>query len=55
MAQRQQMFDLSTYERLRVLTTEMRRLMAEGRQIEIRLDPTAVLGQKQLFRILPWV
>ncbi|MEJ2101063.1 MAG: exonuclease domain-containing protein [Desulfobacterales bacterium] len=55
MAQRQQMFDLSTYERLRVLTTEMRRLMAEGRQIEIRLNPTAVLGQKQLSGILPWV
>jgi DNA polymerase-3 subunit epsilon len=55
MAQRQQMFDLTTYERLRVLTTEMRRLLAEGRQIEIRLNPKAVLSQKHLSRILPWV
>jgi len=55
MAQRQKIFDLSTYERLRVLSTELRRLVAEGREIEIRLSPNAILGRKQLARILPWV
>jgi DNA polymerase-3 subunit epsilon len=55
MAQRQKIFDLTTYERLRVVTTELRRLVAEGRQIEIRLSPNAILSQKQLARILPWV
>jgi DNA polymerase-3 subunit epsilon len=55
MAQRQQTFDLTTYERLRVLSTELRRLVAEGRQIEIRLNPNAVLSRKHLAKILPWV
>lgn len=55
MAKRQKIFDVTTYERLRVVTTELRRLIAEGRQIEIRLSPKAVLSQRQLARILPWV
>jgi len=55
MAQRQQTFDLTTYERLRVLSTELRRLVAEGRQMEIRLNPNAVLSRKHLAKILPWV
>jgi DNA polymerase-3 subunit epsilon len=55
MAKRQEIFDLTTYERLRVLTTELRRLIAEGRRTEIRLNPHAVLGNKQLAKILPWV
>jgi len=55
MARRQKIFDLTTYERLRVVTTELRRLLAEGRQIEIRLSPNAILSQRHLARILPWV
>jgi DNA polymerase-3 subunit epsilon len=55
MLNRQKILDLTTYERLRVVTTELRRLVAEGRQIEIRLRPRAVLRQKQLARVLPWV
>jgi DNA polymerase-3 subunit epsilon len=55
MAGRQKIFDLTTYERLRVLTTELRRLAAEGRKMEIRLSPRAILSQRQLARILPWV
>jgi DNA polymerase-3 subunit epsilon len=55
MAKRQEIFDLTTYERLRVLTTELRRLIAEGRRIEIRLNPNAILGRNQLAKILPWV
>jgi DNA polymerase-3 subunit epsilon len=52
---RQKSFDVATYERLRVVTTELRRLVAEGRQIELRLSPTAMLAGRQLARILPWV
>ncbi len=55
MPKRQRMFNVTTYDRLRVITTELRRLVAEGRRIEIRLKPNAVLNHKQITRILPWV
>ena len=55
MADRQKIFDLATYERLRVVTTELRRLVAAGRSLEIRLRPNATLSRRQLARILPWV
>lgn len=52
---RQKSFDVTTYERLRVVTTELRRLVAEGRNIELRLSPTGILTGRQLARLLPWV
>jgi len=55
MLNRQKIFDLTTYERLRVVTTELRRLVAEGRQVEICLRPRAILRRRQLTRVLPWV
>jgi DNA polymerase-3 subunit epsilon len=55
MADRQKIFDLKTYERLRVVTTELRRLVAAGRSVEIRLRPNATLRRRQLARMLPWV
>jgi len=55
MPQRQKNFDVTTYERLRVATTELRRLLTEGRNLEIRLKPTATLSRKQLATLLPWV
>ena len=55
MTDRQKIFNLTTYERLRVLTTELRRLVAAGRHIEIRLMPNATLRRRQLARLLPWV
>jgi len=54
-ADRQKIFDLATYERLRVVTTELRRLVAEGRKVEIHLAPNAILHRRQLARMLPWV
>ncbi len=54
-ADRQKIFDLTTYERLRVITTELRRLIAEGRKVEIRLGPNAILSNRQLLKMLPWV
>jgi len=55
MANRRRIFDLPTYERLRVVTTELRRLVADGRKVEVRLKPNATLNRKQLARVLPWV
>jgi hypothetical protein len=52
---RKQNIDLLTYDRLRVLTTELRRLVAEDRKIELCLRPTAMLGNPELKRILRWV
>ncbi len=52
---RKQNIDLLTYDRLRVLTTELRRLVAEDRKIELRLRPTAMLGNPELKRVLRWV
>ena len=53
--ERQKIFDLATYERLRVVTTELRRLVGESRKIELRLNPTSVLSRCQLIKLLPWV
>ena len=52
---RRQNIDLITYDRLRVLTTELRRLVAEDRKIELRLRPTAILGNPELVKVLRWV
>jgi len=52
---RKQNIDLITYDRLRVLTTELRRLVAEGRNVELRLRPTAKLGNPELEKVLRWV
>jgi DNA polymerase-3 subunit epsilon len=54
-SQRQKSFDLATYERLRVVTSELRRLVGEARRIEIRLSSGAVLKRRHLVKILPWV
>ena len=55
MANRQNIFDLMTYERMRVVTTELRRLITEGRKIEIRLSPNSIISNRQLTKMLPWV
>lgn len=47
--------DLETYDRLRVLTTEIRRLVAEDRLIGIRLGTRAHLYPEQLRRLLRWI
>jgi hypothetical protein len=54
---RQRNFDLITYDRMRVLTTELRRLISYeiNRNIELCLSPTAVLGYQQLQNVLQWV
>ena len=52
---RQRHLDLAAYDRLRVLTTEMRRILAEERTLRLRLGRNAVLGEGRLRRLLRWV
>ncbi len=53
--ERKQRFDVTAYDRMRVVTTEIRRLVAEDRQVEVRLSRTASLGNAQLAKVLRWV
>lgn len=53
--ERRHRFDLSTYDRLRVLTTEMRRLINDGRRVELWLHPGIQLNEEKLKKILLWV
>ena len=50
-------FDIGTYDRMRVLTTELRRLVSSetNRVVELRLSPTAALNRAALTKALEWV
>ena len=52
---RQNRLNLIAYDRLRVLTTELRRLLTEKRHIRLRLGPNVILGKDELKRALRWV
>ena len=52
---RQKNINLITYDRLRVLTTELRRLVSEGRDIELRLGPGVTLNRRGITKVLRWV
>jgi len=52
---RQHNIDLIAYDRLRVFTTEIRRIIAEERQIELFLGPKVSLGRSELIKALKWV
>lgn len=52
---RQRCFDLAAYDRMRVLTTELRRLIKEDRFLELRFSPRAFLKKERLKRWLQWV
>ena len=52
---RRQHFDVAVYDRLRVATTELRRLIHEMRATELCLGPRLILRNRQLQKILPWV
>jgi DNA polymerase-3 subunit epsilon len=54
-AARKHHMDLQAYDRLRVLTTELRRLLAEKRTVAVRLNPGVILREEQLERLLRWV
>jgi hypothetical protein len=52
---RQKHLSLMTYDRLRVLTTELRRLLSENRSVELSLRPTVILRNEELKKALQWV
>ena len=47
--------NLTTYDRLRVLTTELRRIVFENRDIELRLRPGVILNRREITKVLRWV
>jgi DNA polymerase-3 subunit epsilon len=53
--ERRAAFDLATFDRLRVLTTELRGLAAEAARVEVRLGPCARLSGRRLQTVLRWV
>ena len=52
---RKNIMDLATYERMRVVTTELRRLVSGSRAIELRLSRKIRLTDRELKRALRWV
>jgi DNA polymerase-3 subunit epsilon len=54
-AERRAAFGVAAFDRLRVLTTELRRLPAEASTVELRLGPQARLSRRRLQAVLRWV
>jgi DNA polymerase III subunit epsilon len=48
-------FDLAAYDRMRVVTTELRRIGGKGRKIQLRLGRKATLSASDLQKALRWV
>ena len=48
-------FDLATFDRLAILTTELRRLMNADPHVQLCLGPRETLGPSRLRRTLAWV
>jgi DNA polymerase-3 subunit epsilon len=53
--ERQASFTLAMYDRMRVLTSQLRRLAGEGRPLELRLGPRSRVGGVQLGAFLRFV
>ncbi|MEE8378598.1 MAG: hypothetical protein V3R45_09495 [Candidatus Aminicenantaceae bacterium] len=52
---KQHNFDVFTYDRLRILSTEIRRILDEKRTVTLRFGPKLWLKSEQLREILKWV
>jgi hypothetical protein len=48
-------FDLNGYDRMRIISTEIRRLVNEKRALELRLNNSAVLKTKDLEKVFEWL
>ncbi|MEO1272863.1 MAG: GIY-YIG nuclease family protein [Myxococcota bacterium] len=53
-SQRQTCFDAATYDRLRILTTELRRVLSQGGQVRVRFGHVH-LGTEAARRLLTWL
>jgi len=54
-AERHAGFTIARFDRLRVLTTELKRLVAEGDAVCVRLAPRAAFAGERLARVLEWL
>jgi DNA polymerase-3 subunit epsilon len=54
-AARREAFTLASFDRLRVLTTELKRLTAAGAPVALRLGAGPALGEARLASALWWV
>jgi DNA polymerase III subunit epsilon len=52
---RHQSFTIARFDRLRVLTTELKRLVAKGNPVCVRLAPRAALSGERLAGLLGWL
>jgi DNA polymerase-3 subunit epsilon len=55
LAERRACFDLEVYDRLRVMTTELRRLVDGNRSVVVCLRANVILGMDQLKSLLKWI
>jgi DNA polymerase-3 subunit epsilon len=53
--ERQRSFDLMTLDRMRVVTTEMRKIVASQRWIRLRLSPDSMMDSEALLKVFKWV
>ncbi len=53
--ERQEYFDIPTYDRMRIVTTEIRRIIQEGREVGLCFHPKSALNMEQLKKMLKWV
>lgn len=54
-SERQWRFDLAAFDRLRVLTTELRGLAPRASRLELRLGPHVLLSGRRLQEVLRWI
>ncbi|UCD05313.1 MAG: GIY-YIG nuclease family protein [candidate division WOR-3 bacterium] len=52
---RHRSFDVMTYDRMRVVTTELSKVMAADGWVQIRFSPDNVLGGEQLINLMHWL
>lgn len=48
-------FDVETWDRMRVLTTEIRSLVNQGMELSVRLGPNTLLGTAELRKLFKWI
>lgn len=53
--ERKRCLNLQCYDRLRVFTTELRRLLADGRKLQLRVGGRAVLDPTRIAAALRWI
>jgi DNA polymerase-3 subunit epsilon len=53
--ERHQSFTIARFDRLRVLTTELKRLVAKGNPVCVRFSPRAAFSGERLARLLGWL